>query len=420
MKRKVLMTTATRCPFGEGFDFTNPDLMVRGLPVQEFAQLRRTTPVWWNAQEEGNAGGFHDGGFWVISKHQHIREISRDPELWSSHENGCVMRYDNLITAEEMEAAKVMMHNSDPPTHTRLRKLVSRGFTPRAVHALEESLTAAAADIVTAAAEKGTGDLVDDVSKRLPLLAIANLLGLPPEDHDRLFDWSNAMIGAEDPESADDPRQAMAEIMMYSYAKASERIEDPADDIITKLVNADLDGDMLTELEFGYFVLMLAVAGNETTRNATSIGMNALLEHPDQWELFKRERPKTAADELIRWSSPINAFQRTARQDTEVGGVRITKGDRVGLFYGPANFDEDVFDDPFRLNILRDPNPHLGFGGTGPHYCIGANLARMEIGIILNAIADHLPNISKTAEPRRARSGWVNGIATMPVDYGTY
>jgi cholest-4-en-3-one 26-monooxygenase len=228
------------------------------------------------------------------------------------------------------------------------------------------------------------------------------------------------MIGAEDPESADDPRQAMAEIMMYSYAKASEHIEDPADDIITKLVNADLDGDMLTELEFGYYVLMLAVAGNETTRNATSIGMNALLEHPDQWELFKRERPKTAADELIRWSSPINAFQRTARQDTEVGGVRITKGDRVGLFYGSANFDEDVFDDPFRPNILRDPNPHLGFGGTGPHYCIGANLARMEIGIILNAIADHLPNISKTAEPRRVRSGWVNGIATMPVDYGTY
>jgi cholest-4-en-3-one 26-monooxygenase len=166
-------------------------------------------------------------------------------------------------------------------------------------------------------------------------------------------------------------------------------------------------------------VLVLVVAGNETTRNATSLGMSALLDNPDQWELYRARRPATAADEVIRWATPVHAFQRTARRDTDIDGVPVKAGERVGLFYGSANYDEDVFDDPFVFNILRDPNPHLAFGGTGPHYCIGANLARMEVNIMLNAIAKHLPDIRKTADPTRVRSGWINGIATMPVDYGT-
>jgi cholest-4-en-3-one 26-monooxygenase len=198
---------------------------------------------------------------------------------------------------------------------------------------------------------------------------------------------------------------------------AEERKECPADDIVTKLVTADIDGSELTSDEFGFFTLMLSVAGNETTRNAITHGMIAFMEHPDQWELYKRERPETTADEIVRWSTPVIAFQRTAKEDTVLGGQEIKQGQRVGLYYAAANFDPDVFDDPYKFDITRDPNPHLGFGGTGAHYCIGANLARLEMNLIFNAIADHLPDIQALGDPRRLRSGWLNGIKDYPVRY---
>jgi cholest-4-en-3-one 26-monooxygenase len=401
--------------FGEGFDFTDPRLLARGLSVDHFARLRRTSPVWWNAQDPDNGGGFRDGGFWVISKHAHIREISRDPDAWSSNLNGAVMRYADDMPGEQLEAAKVLMHNSDPPVHTRLRKLISRLFTPRSVAKLEESLTATAREIVTTAAEKSEGDFVEDVAHKLPLKAIADLVGFPEVDHERLFHWSNVIMAAEDPDCIDDPMLAMTELMGYSYEIAAERKKNPADDIISRLVAADADGDELSEIEFGYFMLLLLVAGNETTRNATSAGMVALLDHPEQWELYKRTRPTTTADEIIRWTSPVNSFQRTARRDTEIGGVSVKQGQRVGLFYSSANYDEDVFVDPFTFSILRDPNPHLGFGGNGPHYCIGANLARKQLTIMFNAIADCLPDIEMIGPLTRMRHGWINGITAMPV-----
>lgn len=403
--------------FPEGFDFTDPALMARGMPVEHFAALRRSAPVWWNPQEPDRGGGFRDGGYWVISKHAHIREISRDPQAWSSHDNGCVMRYSNDVPPEELEAAKVLLHNSDPPVHTRLRKLISRMFTPRNVTALEASLIDSARLIVAEAAAKKEGDFVEDISRRLPMKAIADLVGFPAEDHERLFAWSDAMMGSEDPKYAEDSKQAMVELIGYSYVLAEQRKRKPADDIITRLVTAGEDGDQLSEMEFGYFIVLLVTAGNETTRNAISIGMQALLNNPAQWELYKTARPVTAADEIIRWASPVNAFQRTARRDTELGGVVIRRGQRVGLFYGSANYDEDVFDHPFAFDIERNPNPHLGFGGTGPHYCIGANLARKEIAVMLDAIADRLPDIEMIGEPTRAQSGWINGIATMPVRF---
>jgi cholest-4-en-3-one 26-monooxygenase len=404
-------------PFQAGFDFTDPAVLVRGLPVEEFAALRRTAPVWWVEQDSKNGGGFRDGGYWVISKHAHIREISRDPQTWSSHENGCVVRYTNDVSREELEAAKVLMHNSDPPVHTRLRKLISRMFTPRSIAALEAGLTADARRIVSAAAAKDDGDFIEDVAHKLPMKAIADLVGFPQQDHEQIFRWSNAIMGAEDPAFTDDPRAAMVELMGYSYVLAERRKSSPADDIITRLVTGGDDGDQLSELEFGYFILLLVTAGNETTRNASAIGMQAMLDHPEQWELYKRTRPITAADEMIRWSSPVNVFQRTATCDTQIGDVSIRRGQRVGLFYGSANYDEDVFADPFTFDIERSPNPHLGFGGTGPHYCIGANLARMEINVLFNAIADSIPNIEMTGMPARARSGWINGISAMPVRY---
>jgi len=198
---------------------------------------------------------------------------------------------------------------------------------------------------------------------------------------------------------------------------AEDRRKHPKDDIVTMLVQADADGEWMSEAEFGFFVMLLAVAGNETTRNAVTHGINAFLDNPGQWELYQRERPKTTSDEVIRWATPVNCFQRTARNDVEMGGVTIRRGQRAGLFYGSANYDEDVFDQPGTFDIARNPNPHLSFGGNGTHFCIGANLARMEISLMLDAIADVIPNIGKVSEPTRVRSLWLNGLKTFAVTY---
>lgn len=412
------MTTMSACPFGAGYDFTDPDVLLRGIPVNEFAQLRKTAPVWWNEQDESI---FNDGGYWVITRHEDIKAISRDGgTVWSTNAKGAVMRLPEGVTSEQLDLTKALLINHDAPEHTRLRKLVSRLFTPRSVAALEEKLAVAAREIVAAAAKKGSGNFVDDVAMSLPLLAIADLIGVPEADREKLFHWTNAIMNTDDPDFDADPTMANAELMGYAYNMAEQRRKCPADDIVTRLVQADLEGtagEGITDVEFAFFVILLAVAGNETTRNAMTHGMNAFLENPDQWELFKRERPETAVDEIIRWATPVHCFQRTALVDTEVGDVTVKAGQRVGLFYSSANYDEEVFDAPFTFNILRNPNPHLAFGGNGAHYCIGANLARMEIKLMFNEIADQIPDITKLGEPQRLRSGWINGVKDLPVSY---
>lgn len=402
------------CPFGFGFDFTDPEVLLKGIPISEFAHLRRTAPVWWNEQPESI---FDDGGYWVVSRHEHIKAISRDGDLWSTNRKGAVMRLPDGVTADQLELTKALLINHDAPEHTRLRKLVSRLFTPRAIVTLESKLAAAARDIVAEAAAKNTGDFVHDIAMKLPLLAIADLIGVPEADREKLFDWTNAIMNTDDPEFAGDPTAANAEIMGYAYSMAEDRRRCPADDVVTRLIEADVDGEALGDVEFAFFVILLAVAGNETTRNAMTHGINAFFEHPDQWELFKERRPDTAVDEIIRWATPVHCFQRTANADVELGGEHIKAGQRVGLFYSSANFDEDVFYKPFEFNILRNPNPHLAFGGNGAHYCIGANLARMEIKLIFDEIANQIPNIAKLGEPERLRSGWINGVKRLDVTY---
>ncbi|WP_210115624.1 cytochrome P450 [Mycobacterium sp. DL99] len=403
------------CPFGAGYDFTDPDVLLRGIPVREFAELRKTAPVWWNEQDESI---FNDGGYWVITRHEDIKTISRDGgAVWSTNAKGAVMRLPEGVTSEQLDLTKALLINHDAPEHTRLRKLVSRLFTPRSVAALEEKLAVAARDIVAAAAKKDSGNFVDDIAMSLPLLAIADLIGVPEEDREKLFHWTNAIMNTDDPDFDADPTMANAELMGYAYTMAEQRRQCPADDIVTRLVQADVDGDSLGEVEFAFFVILLAVAGNETTRNAMTHGMNAFLENPDQWELFKRERPETAVDEIIRWATPVHCFQRTALVDTQIGDVTVKAGQRVGLFYSSANYDEEVFESPFTFDILRNPNPHLAFGGNGAHYCIGANLARMEIKLMFNEIADQIPDIAKLGEPQRLRSGWINGVKDLPVSY---
>lgn len=409
------MTTMNACPFGAGYDFTDPEVLLQGIPVTEFAHLRKTAPVWWNEQGESI---FDDGGYWVVTRHEDIKAISRNGELWSTNAKGAVMRLPDGVTADQLDLTKALLINHDAPEHTRLRKLVSRLFTPRSVAALEEKLAVASREIVAAAAQKDTGNFVDDVAMGLPLLAIADLIGVPEEDREKIFHWSNSIMNTDDPDFDSDPTVANAELMGYAYTMAEQRRTCPADDIVTRLVQADMGDEAgITEVEFAFFVILLAVAGNETTRNAMTHGMNAFFENPDQWELFKRERPDTAIEEIIRWATPVHCFQRTATADTHLGGVAIRKGQRVGLFYSSANYDEDVFENPFQFDILRNPNPHLAFGGNGAHFCIGANLARMEIKLMFHEIANQIPDISKLAEPQRLRSGWINGVKDLQVSY---
>lgn len=283
---------------------------------------------------------------------------------------------------------------------------------------MRDDLNERAQNIAKAAAAEGTGDFVEQVSCELPLQAIAGLIGIPLEDRKKIFDWSNQMVADGDPEYAHhDGRNAATELIMYTMQLAAIRANEPGEDIVTKLIEADVDGHKLSDDEFGFFMVLLAVAGNETTRNSITHGMIAMVEHPDQWDLYKRERPVTAVDEIVRWATPVTSFQRTALQDYELSGVPIKTGQRVVMSYRSANFDEEVFDDPFSFNILRDPNPHIGFGGTGAHYCVGANLARMTIELMFNAIADHLPDLAAVGTPERLRSGWLNGIKHWQVDY---
>jgi cholest-4-en-3-one 26-monooxygenase len=406
-----------------GFDLTDPDLNRAGIPHEEFAALRRTAPVFWIEQPPEARAGMSDAsgsGYWAVTKHADVGAVSKNTSVFSSRENGVIIRLPETATRESVEQTQVVIINQDAPDHTQLRSIISRGFTPRAIGVLEEALEERARRIVREAVAAGSGNFVDQVASQFPLEVIGDMLGIPAEDRQKIFDWTNQMTGAEDADLAredNDPNAAALEVLMYSMGLAADRREHPRDDIVTKLVNADVDGRGLTDDEFGFFVIALAVAGNETTRNATTHGMNAFFDHPDQWELWVKERPNTMVDEVIRWATPVTSFQRTALEDVELGGVQIQAGQRVGLFYASANHDEDVFEDPHEFDILRDPNPHLAFGGHGAHYCIGANLARTEIRMIFDAVADYAPNITRTGPPARLRSSWLNGIKELPVNY---
>jgi cholest-4-en-3-one 26-monooxygenase len=401
-----------------GFDFTDPDLGWSRVPAEELAELRRAAPVWWVAQRRGSAG-FDDEGYWAVTRHADIVDVSKRPEVYSSSENTALIRFAEGTPRESVELQRVILLNMDPPGHTQLRGIVSRGFTPRAIGNLRQALTERAERIAATALDSGTGDFVADVASELPLQAICELIGVPQEDRGKIFAWSNRMMGYDErrPGEEDDGMVAAAEILGYSMAMAEERRGCPRDDIVTKLISAEIGGRGLSDDEFGYFVLMLAVAGNETTRNAIAHGMLAFLSYPEQWERFKAARPDTAADEIVRWATPITVFQRTAVTDTVLGGQQIRAGQRLGLFYRSANFDEEVFDHPERFDIGRSPNPHLGYGGLGTHYCLGANLAKLEIELIFNAVADAMPRIALAGDAARLRSGWINGMKTLPVRY---
>lgn len=298
------------CPaLPDGFDFTDPDVLHHRVPLPEFAELRRARPVHWIPQQPGVAG-FEDDGYWAVTRHSDVKYVSTHPELFSSFLNTAVIRFNEHIQREQIEVQRLIMLNMDPPEHTRVRQIVQRGFTPRAIRSLEDALRARAGSIVAnalaQAAPDGSFDFVTQVACELPLQAIAELIGVPQEDRVKIFDWSNKMVAYDDPEYAiteEIGAESATELISYAMNMAADRKQCPAKDIVSTLVAAEDQGNLATD-EFGFFVLLLAVAGNETTRNAITHGMHALLTHPDQWDLYKRERPKTTAEEIVRWATP--------------------------------------------------------------------------------------------------------------------
>jgi cholest-4-en-3-one 26-monooxygenase len=399
-----------------GVDLLDLDRFQRLEHHEMFKRLRNEAPVYWTDLPVGQ-------GFWSVSRHKDLIGVNRDTATYSSEAGGV-----SILTPDEIEGGAggtdprgLMMLYMDPPKHTRYRLLVNKGFTPRMIGLIEQYLKHRAVLIVDNIIERGSCDFVDDLAAELPLQAIAEIMGVPQEERRMLFDWSNRMIGLDDPEYAgEDGAAASMELFMYSNELAKKRREDPRDDIVTKLINAEVDGDKLSELEFDMFMMLLTVAGNETTRNTTAWGMWALMQNPDQYKALSADidgKLDRAIEEILRWATPVYHFRRTAMADAEIAGQEIKQGDKVVIWHTSADRDESVFDDPFRFDIERWPNEHIAFGGGGPHFCLGANLARMELKLIFREILERIPDMTLTAEPSILRSNFIGGIKHMPVTY---
>ena len=406
-----------QCP-ASGVDLWDFDMFQRQEHHAVLETLRETDPgIHWI--DEGDKGS----GYWAITRQAHLKEVNRRADVFSSGHSGTQMRDPAHRIHDSGIVSDLTLIDMDPPRHTRYRRLVSRGFTPRMIGLLGDYLRNRTDIILDRVVEAGRCDFVRDVSAELPLQAIAEMMGIPVEDRSKVFDWTNAMVGAEDPElvkSRDDILGAAAELFGYSHKLQVERRTTPADDIVTTLLSADIDGEALSELEFDMFFLLLCVAGNETTRNSITRGMMAFFDHPDQWEKFVADPDRhmeTAVEEIVRWATPVMYFRRQALRDHEVGGVRISAGDKVLIWHVAANRDPRAFEDPWRFDIERTPNDHVGFGGGGPHFCLGASLARMEIRLMFREIARRMPDIGLDGDPDFLRSNFIGGVKRLPVAY---
>jgi cholest-4-en-3-one 26-monooxygenase len=400
-------------------DLLDRDEFAKDIPHEWFTWLRTNQPVYKHPEPD-------DGpGFWVISKHAHVVQCNRDAGSFSSDQarGGVVgLEQRDVSAVEEGHEGGKLMLMMDPPDHTRYRKLVNRGFTPRMIGRLEPHVRDLTRQVIDDAVAQGdTVDFVVDIAAELPLEVIAELIGVPSEERHKIFEWSNRMIGSEDPEyivSEEEVFNAQVEMFMYAQSLAEKRRADPADDIITALLSSEVDGESLSDMDFNLFFLLLSVAGNETTRNAIAHGMNAFLENPDQYDLLVSDTAAHldgAVEEILRWASPVMYFRRNCTKDTVVGGETIREGDKISLWYISANRDEEVFEDPFRFDITRDPNPHIAFGGGGPHFCLGAQLARLEIRLLFEELTARYPKVEALGPPDRLRSNFIGGIKHLPV-----
>jgi cytochrome P450 len=354
-----------------------------------------------------------------VTRYDDVFYASRHPDVFSSA--GGITVGDQTPELAEYFGSMIAM---DDPRHTRLRNIVRSAFTPRVLAMLEDSVRDRARRLVTAMLTDnpdGRGEIVADLAGPLPLQIICDLMGIPEQDHERIFGWTNVILGFGDPDIAtdfDEFFRVAVDIGAYATALAEDRRDSPAEDLTTSLVQAELDGEQLTSAEVASFFILLVVAGNETTRNAISHGVLSLSRYPEQrdawWSNYHDVAP-TAVEEIVRWASPVAYMRRTTTQDVELGGVKMAAGDKVTLWYGSANRDESKFADPWAFDVRRHPNPHVGFGGGGAHFCLGANLARREITVAFEELHRQLPDITATEEPDRLHSAFIHGIKRLPV-----
>ncbi len=400
-----------------GVDFSDINLLdstvfAERVPHEWFAFLRKNAPVWWQEEKDGP-------GFWAVTTLAEATQVNRDYEHFSSARKATYL-WD--LAEDDLAQQQLVMLNMDPPLHTRYRRLVNKGFTPRMVNQLHERIHAATDAIIDDVIEKGSADFVTDIAAELPLVVIAELLGVPNEDRHRMFDWSNRMIGSDDPEYQSTGEAAqMASMELYAYASelfATKRV-DPRDDLMSVLTQVDIDGEQLSSFELELFFLLLTVAGNETTRNLISGAMATFFEHPDQWELLRADRSllPDAVEEMLRYVTPVMNFRRQTTSEFELGGQTIEADSKVVFFHISANRDERAFVNPQTFDITRNPNPHMAFGAGGPHFCLGANLARMEIRVMFEHLLDRMPDLELAGSVQRLQSAFISGVKHIPISF---
>jgi cholest-4-en-3-one 26-monooxygenase len=398
----------------EDIDLTDSKPFADRVPHEWFAFLRKNAPVWWQDEADGP-------GFWAVTSHADCTTVNRDYEHFSSNRQATYI-WD--LPEDQLDQQQLIMLNMDPPLHTRYRRLVNKGFTPRMVGQLHDRIHAATDQIIDSVIEKGNADFVTDIAAELPLIVIADLLGVPNEDRHRMFDWSNRMIGSQDPEyqtAGEVALQASMELYAYATELFGAKRANPQDDLMSVLTDVEIEGEKLSDFELELFFLLLTVAGNETTRNLISGAMAAFFDHPDQWELLRRDRSllPSAVEEMLRYVTPVMNFRRQTTSRFELGGQVIEEDSKVVFFHISGNRDEAVFDDPQKFDITRNPNPHLAFGAGGPHFCLGANLARMEIRVMFEHLLDRMPDMQLDGEVQRLQSQFISGVKHIPVSFPT-
>jgi len=397
-----------------------------GQPTEVFARLRAEAPVSW--VDEPAVLGWPEGpGYWGVFRHADVRMVNTHPDLFSSQAGATQIR-DPL--PDDLAFQRRMLLNLDPPDHTLLRRTVNRAFTPRAVARLAAWVHERAAAVVGVLSGTTSADFAQDVGRDLPLLTLAEIMGVPHEDRHLLFEWANRVIGVHDEDYAKgsitdgdrppvDPRSraSLQDMFDYAHALAERKRAEPGEDLISMLL-AGVEGQPLTDEEFENFFFLLSVAGNETLRNAIPGGMLALLEHPDQLARLRADRSllPSAVDEMLRWVTPVTQFRRTATRDTELAGQRIAMGEKVVVYYASANRDETVFPRADVFDAARMPNDHLTFG-VGPHFCLGAGLARLQMSALFSQVLDHLEDAEVAGNVVRLRSNFQNGIKRLPITY---
>jgi methyl-branched lipid omega-hydroxylase len=390
----------------------------------DLAALRaHRTPVFRTEPELPPGSPLQAGpGYWAITRHRDILEISKRPDLYSSASGITVI--DSPPEFNEYFGSMIAM---DDPRHARLRKLVSAGFTPRMLARLEDAVARMATEIIDEVAPRGEVDFVTEVAAALPLRIICDMMAVPPSEFGYVFDRTNIILGAADPEYVPEGTdiltallQAGGDLAQLMTSVAERRQGRAGDDLTTALMNAEVDGDRLSPADLASFFILLVVAGNETTRNAISWGLKLLTDHPDQrarWLADVDGLAPTAVEEIVRLASPVTYMRRTATRDVEVGGARVRAGDKLCLFYLAANRDEDVFVDPLRFDVTRHPNPHVGFGGPGPHFCLGAHLARREITVMFRELFRRLPDIAACGDPEPLQASFIHGIKHLTASF---